>query len=56
MVPKVSSEEGANGDEEAKSTTADAEEVNEEVLLLDDQDEEVDTAEIIDADIEKEDT
>ena len=35
---------------------ADAEEVNEEVFLLDDQDEEVDTTEIIDADIEKEDT
>jgi hypothetical protein len=34
----------------------DAEEVNEEVLFLDDQDEEVDTTEIIDADIEKEDT
>ena len=53
MVPKVSNEEGENGDEEVKSTTADAEEVNEEVLLLDDQDEEVDTTEIIDADIEK---
>ena len=51
----MSNEEGENGDEEAKSTTADAEEVNEEVLL-DDQDEEVDTTEIIDADIEKEDT
>ena len=54
-MPKVSNEEGENG-EEAKSTTADAEEVNEEVLLLDDQDEEVDTTEISDADIEKEDT
>ena len=56
MVPEVSKQEGENGDEEAKSTTADAEEVNEEVLLFDDQDEEVDTTEIIDADIEKEDT
>ena len=56
MVPRVSNEKGENGDEEAKSTTADAEEVNEEVLLLDDQDEEVDTTEIIDADIEKEET
>ena len=52
----MSNEEGENGDEEAKPTTADAEEVNEEVLLLDDQDEEVDITEIIDADIEKEDT
>ena len=51
MVPKVSNEEGENGDEEVKSTAADAEEV-----LLDDQDEAVDTAEIIDADIEKDDT
>ena len=56
MAPKVSNEEGENGDEEAKSTPADAEEVNEEVLLLGDQDEEVDTTQIIDADIEKEDT
>ena len=44
----MSNEERENGDEEAKSTTADAEEV-----LLDDQDEAVDTTEIIDADIEK---
>jgi hypothetical protein len=51
MVPEVSKQEGENGDEEAKSTTADAEEV-----LLDDQDEAVDTTEIIDADIEKDDT
>ena len=51
MVPKVSNEEGENGNEEVKSTAADAEEV-----LLDDQDEAVDTAEIIDADIEKDDT
>ena len=50
-MPKVSNEEGENGDEEVKSTAADAEEV-----LLDDQDEAVDTTEIIDADIEKEDT
>jgi uncharacterized protein (TIGR02300 family) len=56
MVPKVSNEEGESGDEEVKSTTADAEEVNGEDLLLDDQDEAVDTAEIIDADIEKDDT
>ena len=47
----MSNEEGENGDEEVKSTTADAEEV-----LLDDQDEAVDTIEIIDADIEKDDT
>jgi hypothetical protein len=51
MVTKVSNEEGENGNEEVKSTAADAEEV-----LLDDQDEAVDTAEIIDADIEKDDT
>ena len=51
MVTKVSNEEGENGNEEVKSTAADAEEV-----LLDDQDEAVDTIEIIDADIEKDDT
>jgi len=51
MVPEVSKQEGENGDEEVKSTTAAAEEV-----LLDDQDEPVDTSEIIDADIEKDDT
>jgi uncharacterized protein (TIGR02300 family) len=50
MVAEVSNEEKENGDEEVKSTTADAEEV-----LLDDQDEAVDTTEIIDADIEKDD-
>ena len=50
-VPEVSKQEVENGDEEVKSTTADAEEV-----LLDDQDEAVDTTEIIDADIEKDDT
>ena len=44
-------EEGENGDEEVKSIAADTEEV-----LLDDQDEAVDTIEIIDADIEKDDT
>jgi uncharacterized protein (TIGR02300 family) len=55
MVLEVPNEEGEGGDEEVKSTTADAEEVDEEALLLEDQDEKVDTAEIIDADIEKDD-
>jgi uncharacterized protein (TIGR02300 family) len=55
-VPKVPNEEGENGDEEVKSTTADAEEVDKEVLLLDDQDGTLDATEIIGADVEKDDT
>ena len=48
---KMAMRKGKNGDEEVKSIAADTEEV-----LLDDQDEAVDTTEIIDADIEKDDT
>jgi hypothetical protein len=53
-VPKVPNEEGESG-EEVKSTTADAEQVDEEILLLDDQDGTLDATEIIGADIAKDD-
>jgi len=52
-VPNELSLEGANTDEETRSSTA---EVDGDVPLLDDQDERLDEAEIIGADIEKDDT
>jgi uncharacterized protein (TIGR02300 family) len=55
-VPKVPNEEGENADEEAKSPTADADEVDADMPLLDDQDENLDATEIIGADIEKDET
>jgi hypothetical protein len=48
--------EGTNADEETKSPTADIEEVEEGVPLLDEQDGQLDATEIISGDIEKEDT
>jgi hypothetical protein len=48
--------EGTNADEESKSPTADVEEVDEGVPLLDEQDGQLDATEIISADIEKDDT
>jgi len=48
--------EGTNADEETKSPTADVEEVDEGVPLLDEQDGQLDATEIISGDIEKEDT
>jgi hypothetical protein len=48
--------EGTNADKETESPMADAEEVDGDVLLLDDHDEKLEATEIIDADIEKDDT
>ena len=48
--------EGTDADEETKSPTADVEEVDEGVPLLDEQDGQLDATEIISGDIEKEDT
>jgi hypothetical protein len=48
--------EGTNADKETESPTADAEGVDGDVLLLDDQDEKLEATEIIDADIEKDDS
>jgi uncharacterized protein (TIGR02300 family) len=57
-VPKepeeIASLEGTNA--ETNSPTPEAEEVDGDVLLLDDQEGELDTTEVIDADIEKDDT
>jgi hypothetical protein len=53
---EVVSLEATNADKETESPTADAEEVDGEVLLLDDHDEKLEATEIIDADIEKDDT
>ena len=58
-VPKAPNElslEGADADEETKSPTADTEEVDRGVPLLDDQDEQLDATEIIGADVERHDT
>jgi uncharacterized protein (TIGR02300 family) len=55
-VPNDLSLGGANADEETRSPTTDTEEVDRGVPLLDDQDEQLDATEIIDADIEKDDT
>jgi uncharacterized protein (TIGR02300 family) len=48
--------EGTNADKETESPAADREEVDGDVLLLDDHEEKLEATEIIDADIEKDDT
>jgi hypothetical protein len=48
--------EGTNADKETESPAADREEVDGDVLLLDDHEEKLEATEIIDAEIEKDDT
>jgi hypothetical protein len=48
--------EGTNADKETESPAADTEEVDGDALLLDDHDEKLEATEVIDADIEKDDT
>jgi uncharacterized protein (TIGR02300 family) len=55
MADEVSIDE-TNADKEIKLPEAETEEVDGEVLLLDHQDGEVDATEVLDADIEKDDT
>jgi uncharacterized protein (TIGR02300 family) len=59
-VPKVPNEflsiDEPDGDRETEAPVADTEEAEAVLLLVDDQDEKLDPAEIIEADIEKDDT
>ena len=55
-VPKEPNEEGMSAEEEVKSAEPDAEEADEEALLLDDQEEDVGVTEIIGAEFGKDDT
>jgi uncharacterized protein (TIGR02300 family) len=57
IVPnEFASVEGKNVNTETRSPAADADEVNGDLLLLDDQDGKLDAGEIIGADMEKDDT